>query len=73
MMNNKVLFGKTVWFITGASCLCVGLGALGFDMETMLHLSSVSDLIRYGVGLSGALSLIMLSMSCSSGSHCPSC
>ncbi len=65
-MKNRALYGKAIWFITGVASLCVGLGAMGVDMETMLHLASISNLLRYGVGLAGALSLILLATSCAS-------
>ena len=71
-MKRTSLYGRALWFITGAASLCVGLGAMGFDVESMLHLASVSALLRYGVGLAGGLSLIMFAMSfsndCSTGS-----
>ena len=55
-MNNK-LFGSINWLVTGVACLCVGLGAMGFDVLGMLHLGGVELYVRYVVGLAGALSL----------------
>lgn len=72
-MKNMALLGKALWLITGVASLCIGLGAMGVDMETMLHLSSVSSLLRYGVGLSGALSLILLATSCCSNCGSGNC
>ena len=57
-----------VWLVTGLVALSVGLGALGIDVQTLLHLESMDKAVRYFAGLCGAYSLVMLFMSC-----CESC
>lgn len=49
-----------VRLVTGTAALCVGLGAMGVNVEAMLHIASITNLVRYGVGLCGAYSLIAL-------------
>lgn len=72
-MKSMKVYVKTIWFITGIASLCVGLGAMGVDMEAMLHLQNVTMMVRYGVGLAGALSLMLLATSFSSQCGSGSC
>ncbi len=57
--------GRALWFITGTTALCVGLGALGVDVLELLRLNDMNFALRGMVGLCGAGSLAMFFMSCS--------
>jgi len=63
--------GSFIRIVTAVAAICVGLGAMGVNVEAMLHLESISDVVRCAVGLCGAYSLIMWIRSCCS--DCGSC
>ncbi len=44
--------------------VCVGLGAMGVDVQGMLHMQEVAMIVRYAVGVCGVLSMYALVMSC---------
>jgi len=70
-MNSMKIVGALIRIITSLAAICVGLGAMGVNVESILHIDTISDLVRYGVGLCGAYSLIMWVRSCCT--DCGSC
>lgn len=69
--HSMKIVGAVVRLVTATAALCIGLGAMGVDVETMLHIASISNVIRCGVGLCGAYSLFAWIRSCCS--DCGSC
>ena len=66
MDKNVVhLVGRALWFVCGLTALCVGLGALGINLQSLLHLDSMDFVLRGIVGLCGVGSLAMFFMDCS--------
>lgn len=65
------IIGTLVRIITAVAAVCVGLGAMGVNVETLLHIDSISNAVRCGVGLCGAYSLLMWIRSCCN--DCGSC
>ena len=65
------IFGIIVRLVTATAALCIGLGAMGINMEEMLHIASISNVVRCGVGLCGAYSLFAFIRSCCS--DCGTC
>ena len=61
----KLVF-KLVWLITALGSLHLGLLALGYDVPMMLGLSELHRTLMYTFGLAGAVSLVLLAISC----HC---
>lgn len=61
------LVGRALWFITGTAAVCVGLGALGINIQELLHLENMDFMLRALVGLAGVGSLVMFFMDCSGG------
>ncbi len=60
------------WFVTACACICVGLGALGFNVLEMLHLQHIELYVRYIVGAAGLMSLVAFVMM-QMNSKCPEC
>lgn len=63
--NTARLVGRGLWFICGLTAFCVGLGALGINIQSLLHLDSMDFVLRGLVGLAGLGSLAMFFMDCS--------
>ena len=63
-----------VRLITGLAAVAIGLGAMGVNVQGMLHLESVDMLVRVVIGLCGAYSLVSFLMSfggcCDAQSSC---
>ncbi len=69
--HSMKVVGAVVRLVTATAALCIGLGAMGVNVEQMLHIASISNVIRCGVGLCGAYSLLAWIRSCCS--DCGSC
>lgn len=69
--GSMKMIGMVVRLVTAAAAICVGLGAMGVNVEEMLHIASISDALRCVVGLCGAYSLFAWIRSCCS--DCGSC
>ncbi len=75
------MYSKSMWLVvilvrlvTGLAAVCIGLGAIGVNVEEMLHLESLDMVIRVVVGLCGAYSLVgFLMQVCSSCGSSASC
>lgn len=68
---SKGLFALAMRLVITAAALCVGLGAMGVDVVGTLHLGEHLQVIRYIVGVCGALSMYAFVVSCCS--DCGSC
>lgn len=62
--NCARMVGRVLWFVTGVASLCVGLGAVGVNIQSLLHLESMDFVLRALVGLCGVGSLAMFFMDC---------
>jgi|GEM_PF-2286978 len=60
-----------VRLVTATAAVCIGLGAMGVNVEEVLRIASISNVVRCGVGLCGAYSLLAWFRSCCS--DCGSC
>ena len=69
--HSMKVVGAVVRLVTATAAVCIGLGAMGVNVETMLHIASISNAVRCGVGLCGAYSLLAWLRSCCS--DCGSC
>ncbi len=61
---NQGLFALSMRVIVSVASVCVGLGAMGVDVQGMLHMQEAAMIIRYAVGLCGAFSMYAFVMSC---------
>ncbi len=69
--HSMKIIGAVVRLVTATAALCIGLGAMGVNVEDMLHLASISMAVRCVVGLCGAYSLFAWIRSCCG--DCGSC
>lgn len=58
MMSCGLLIKRASWLINSIASLCIGLNAVGIDIEAFLHLQSMDVLLRCIAGFSGAGCLI---------------
>lgn len=63
----KKNMGKAVWLVTAVAGLAIGLNALGMDTMGLLHLHQFDMILRYVVGVSGLMSLVMFFSHCHKG------
>lgn len=71
-MMGYGLIKRISWLALALTSLCIGLDAVGANVEMLLHLESMDQMIRYAVGCLGAGSLVMLFVERSLGNCCKS-
>ena len=64
------LIKRVSWLLIALASVCVGLKVGGVDVEMLLHLQKYDLMLRYAVGVSGAISLVMFFVERSLGLCC---
>jgi|GEM_PF-3067400 len=64
------LLRKIGWLILAVTSVCIGLDAVGVNIEALLHLDNIDQILRYTVGCVGAGSLVMFFVERSLGQCC---
>lgn len=69
------LVGHVVWVLTSVAAINVGLEPFGFDVWSYVPAAPemLPMLVKYVVGASGVVSLVLFVMGCMSGNHGCSC
>lgn len=62
-MNHRLIsLGASL--VLSLAGIAIGLGAMGVDVQGMLHLGDLQRVLQYGVGVCGLISLFLLTRTC---------